>query len=117
MTEGRPRAFSDLEVAAIAFNQARRHALALRDARNPIDCERENHQGLADYRQGAQEVPCWKLWKEDRTNEGFDRDSIETWCPSCQRRQALTDELRKANASRGARLRHFQKLAGQAVQP
>lgn len=108
--------FTALERAAIAFDQAKRRAIEIREARNPIECERQNNVGFANERPGSQDVPCWKLWKEDRFGEGFDRDDIVNWCPSCQRRQALSDDLRKANATRGARMRHFHKLAWKAFQ-
>lgn len=97
--------------AALAWDVARREANRIRDERNPIDCERQNFQEFANERPGDQFAPCWKLWKQDRTGEGFDRDDIVNWCASCQRRQALSDQLRKANAVRGARLRHMRQIA------
>lgn len=111
MTVHVPQLRERLAAAALAWHRARVEAARLRKERNPIECERQVVTVTDDTASDAQTVPCWKLWKTDRTGEGFDREDVPMWCASCQRRQALTDHLRSANLGRGARQREVVRLA------
>lgn len=106
--------------AALTWDELRRKANDLKAARNAIECEGVTDAFAQEFGEvvarGTTGDPCWRIYV------GFTGDGerqvkapVAEWCPSCQKRQAIQDELAAVNRQRGAAMRRMQRLAGKGI--
>ena len=95
---------SDLEVAAVRWLSLRGQCNALAKQRGAFECEREQ---ASEWNKS--EKPCWKRYEYDEYGRRM-RDGEHEWCPPCEKRQAIHDELKPLAASRGAALRNLIRI-------
>lgn len=77
---------------AIAYADARIEVLRLKRDRKACHCECAATADRATGDSGS--PPCWVMFKNERDDSR--RLAVEEMCPSCQRRQALHEQLHAA---------------------
>ena len=98
---------TELERAAILFDQARREAVRIKFERGACLCELAERAEPETNWDGTD--PCWKNWQDGPEDRTLAAES--EWCDTCRRRQRLHEQYRVAMKIRGARMRQFFRLA------
>lgn len=93
--------------AALRWDEMRRWAQDLKQARAALECERAER---ADHHSYIAEPPCWKRYDSEGNRETGD------WCDACTQRQQFHDALTRVRRQRGSAQRVLQR-AVRLLQP